>query len=145
MSKVTTALQTILANTYALAIKTHAAHWNVTGNGFFQLHDAFGAQYDSLFEAADELAERIRALSEKAPAGMNALSKASALADLSGDYSGTSLASTLRDDHRAAAKGCEVARAIAAEAGDDVTADMLIERIDAHDKTAWMLDAFVAK
>jgi len=145
MSKVTTALQTVLANTYALAIKTHAAHWNVIGNGFFQLHDAFGEQYDALFEAADDLAERLRALSEKAPAGMNALSKATTLADLSGDYSGISIATTLRDDHRAAAKGCEAARIIAAEAGDDVTADMLIERLDAHDKTAWMLDAYVAK
>jgi starvation-inducible DNA-binding protein len=145
MSKVTTALQTVLANTYALAIKTHAAHWNVSGNGFFQLHDAFGQQYDALFEAADDLAERIRALNEKAPAGMNALSKATTLGDLSGDYSGISIATTLRDDHRSAAKSCESARAIAAEAGDDVTADMLIERIDAHDKTAWMLDAYVAK
>jgi starvation-inducible DNA-binding protein len=142
MSTVTTALQTVLANTYALAIKTHAAHWNVTGHGFFQLHDAFGLQYNALFEAADEIAERLRALNEKAPVGMQALSKATTIKDFGQDSSGTHLAAILRDDHRIASKGCEAARAAAEAAQDEATVDMLIGRIDAHDKTAWMLDAY---
>ena len=76
------ALASVLADTYALAVKTHGAHWNVTGTGFFQLHDAFGVQYDALFTAADDLAERIRALGEAAPAGIGALAKLANIGDL---------------------------------------------------------------
>ncbi len=138
-------LTTVLADTYALAVKTHSAHWNVTGTGFFQLHDAFAAQYTALFLAADDLAERLRALDASAPTGLRALAKLSEVEDLSADHDGRTLAKTLRDDHRALSKSCDRARAIADKASDDATVDMLIGRMEAHDKTAWMLEAYSKK
>lgn len=140
MSKTADTLTTILADTYALAVKTHAAHWNVTGAQFFALHAAFGEQYEALFEAADDIAERIRALGESAPRGIAALAKASSLDEAKGN-DGLALAKALRNDHRALAKACANAVQVAQQAGDEATADLLIGRIEAHDKTAWMLDA----
>ncbi len=144
-SPVIKSLTAVLANTYALAVKTHAAHWNVTGTGFFQLHDAFAGQYGALFEAADELAERIRALKSTAPLGIKDLGQMATVSDLSTAHDGVTLANILRDDHRLASKGCEAARAVAEENGDEATVDMLIARIEEHDKTAWMLEAYCSK
>lgn len=143
MSTLIDRLTNILADTYALAAKTHAAHWNVRGEGFFQLHAAFGEQYEALFEAADELAERIRALGAPAPAGLQALAARARIADAAGD-GGRQLAQALRDDHRALSRECLAAARAAQEAGDEGTADLLIGRSQAHDKTAWMLDAYAS-
>jgi starvation-inducible DNA-binding protein len=144
MSKATTALNTvlgqILAETYALAVKTHAAHWNVTGPQFFSLHAAFGTQYDALFTAADDLAERLRALGEKAPAGLKALAKISEISDIPGT-DGVALAKALAADHTALSKLLAKGIAAAQAAGDEATADLFIGRVEEHDKTAWMLSA----
>jgi starvation-inducible DNA-binding protein len=140
---VISALHDVLAFTYALAVKTHSAHWNVTGSGFFQLHDAFGVQYLALFQVADDLAERLRALDAAAPVGIKAIAKKTALDDNGEATDGISLAKALRDDHRAAAKLCEKVRAIAEKSGDEATVDMMIGRIEDHDKTAWMLTAYI--
>lgn len=142
MSIVTDQLTSVLADTYALAVKTHAAHWNVTGEGFFELHAAFGAQYEALFTAADDLAERIRALDIQAPLGIRSLAKAATIEDID-DGIGSTLVKHLRDDHRALAKRLATALAVAQEAGDEATADLLIGRIEVHDKTAWMLNAWL--
>jgi starvation-inducible DNA-binding protein len=141
-ASVPTALAAVLADTYALAVKTHAAHWNVTGAQFFSLHAAFGEQYEALSEAADDLAERLRALGSKAPAGLRAIQAATTVKDTDGD-DGLALAKALRDDHRALSKACAKAVATAQAADDEATADLLIGRIEAHDKTAWMLDATI--
>ncbi len=143
MSKVTDALTTVLVDTYALAVKTHGAHWNCTGAQFFALHAAFGAQYAALFEAADELAERVRALGERAPRGITAIAKATRVEEVKGD-DGLALAKSLRDDHRSLTKACAKALKVAEDAGDESTADLLIGRMEEHDKTAWMLDATVS-
>ncbi|GDY14560.1 DNA starvation/stationary phase protection protein [Planctomycetota bacterium] len=137
------ALNTVLANTYALAVKTHAAHWNVQGAGFFALHDAFSKQYEDLLDAADELAERLRALGQRAPAGLKAIATAATLRD-HGNDGGAALCGELRDDHRTLAAACAAALKTAQTAGDEATADLLIGRIDSHDKTAWMLAAAAA-
>jgi starvation-inducible DNA-binding protein len=139
---VTTALAGVLANTYALAIKTHGAHWNVTGDGFFQLHNAFSEQYEALFEAADGLAERIRALGQAAPAGIRTLGKLASISDAADGNDGRTLAGSLRDDHQALSKACAKARAIAEQADDEATVDLLVGRMEEHDKTAWMLGAY---
>lgn len=144
-STVVKALSGVLADTYALAVKTHGAHWNVTGSGFFQLHAAFGEQYDALFEAADDLAERIRALGDAAPAGINALAKLTSIDDLGNDHDGRTLAKALHDDHRTLSKSCSKALGIAEKAGDEASVDMLVGRMEAHDKTAWMLGAYATK
>lgn len=133
-------LTKVLANTYVLGVTTHGAHWNVTGAGFFRLHAAFDAQYHELLEAADEIAERIRALGATAPVSMRQLLENSTLGDppAGGD---TELVRALRDDHRLVGKLCHEALAVANEAKDEVSVDLLIGRAKAHDKTAWMLTA----
>lgn len=139
-SPVGAALHAVLVDTYALAVKTHAAHWNVTGSGFFQLHEAFGVQYAALFEAADLVAERIRALDTPAPTGIAALTAATRIADIAGS-DGIALAKTLAADHRAISAACAKAVPIAQGAHDEASADLLIGRIEEHDKTAWMLES----
>lgn len=133
-------LRRILAETFALAVKTHGAHWNVRGPGFFRLHAAFEAQYQELYLAADDLAERIRALGEEAPSSLRQLTE---LSNDSEPLRGTdeAMVRTLRDDHRRLAQSLRAAITVTQEAGDEPTADLLIGRARAHDKTAWMLTA----
>jgi starvation-inducible DNA-binding protein len=138
------AVSGVLADTYALAVKTHGAHWNVTGPGFFELHQAFGAQYEALFAAADELAERLRALGAKAPGGIAELARGSVLPGAPDASDGASLAKVLLDDHRRLARALALAVKAAQGEGDEATADLLIGRIQEHDKTAWMLAALLA-
>ena len=142
MSTLATALSTVLSDTYALGVKTHAAHWNLTGAQFFALHAAFGSQYEALLDAADELAERLRALGEGAPRGLAALAAATSIRDIAAT-DGLELAKALRDDHRALSRRCAEGVKAAQAAGDEATADLLIGRIEEHDKTAWMLAATV--
>src|ERR1700712_2328537 len=74
-SRVTDGLNLVVADSYALMALTHLAHWNVEGSDFFPLHAAFQSQYENLFEAIDEVAERVRALDAYAIGGLNALAK----------------------------------------------------------------------
>ena len=133
-------LTSVLADTYTLAVKTHGAHWNVRGSGFYRLHQAFDEQYHALLEAADLLAERIRALDCNAPGSMRQLLALSTIGEppASDDHL---LVDALRSDHRKLSATCGVALEKTKKSNDDVTADMLIARIEAHDKTAWMLTA----
>lgn len=142
-SSLADALTGVLAQTYALAVKTHAAHWNVTGPHFFHLHEAFGEQYEALFEAADDIAERVRAIGAKAPTGIGDLAKRSGLAPLSGSE-GIAIAAALAADHRTLSKICATVARAAAGTGDEASADLLIGRIEAHDKIAWMLESTAA-
>ena len=133
-------LAQILADTYALAVKSHAAHWNLTGAQFFTLHAAFGSQYEALLLAADDLAERLRALDSKAPTGILALAKKTTLADIT-STDGLDLVKALYADHVTLSKALAKAVVVAQDAHDEATADLLIGRIEEHDKTAWMLKA----
>lgn len=137
-----THLGQILSDTYALAVKSHAAHWNLTGAQFFSLHDAFGSQYEALTDAADELAERLRALGAKAPAGILALTKTTSIADIT-STDGLALAKALHADHVTLSKLLAKAVTVAQNDHDEATADLLIGRIAEHDKTAWMLKATI--
>ena len=136
-----TALNSILANTYVLAVKTHAAHWNVTGPSFNGLHLAFETQYGQLLLGADILAERLRALAQPAPTGMKALLQASTITEAIPGTDGIVLARALAADHRSIAKACVAAASVAEKAEDSATADMLVTRVEEHEKTAWMLEA----
>ncbi len=133
-------LTTVLADSYNLAVKTHGAHWNVRGSGFYRLHQAFDEQYHALIDAADVLAERIRSLNFNAPGSMRQLLALSSIGEPP-DSDDSQLVEALRNDHRKLSEICSVALEEAKKAGDDVTADMLIARIAAHDKTAGMLTA----
>ena len=133
-------LTKVLANTYVLGVKTHGAHWNVKGPGFFRLHTAFDEQYHELLLAADDIAERIRALGSAAPASMRQLLEQSSIGEPPA-ADDVQLVRALRDDHRQLAKQCRDATTEAEDADDKATADLLIGRSTAHDKTAWMLTA----
>lgn len=141
-AEITAGLQAVLRDTYALAAKTHAAHWNVTGLQFFSLHEAFGQQYEALYEAADELAERIRALGEMAPVGVKTLSE-SHIKDLQAS-SAIDICVELATNHQQiSARLAELAQ-LASDHGDEGSADLSIARMQDHDKTAWMLGATAA-
>jgi starvation-inducible DNA-binding protein len=139
-TSVVKAVTAIMADTYLLVVKTHGAHWNVRGSGFFELHAAFEAQYRDLFVAADDLAERVRALGQDVPASMTQMIALSKIGEVE-QTDGISLVRALRDDHRYISKRCSEAIPLAEAARDTATADLLIKRAQQHDKTAWMLSA----
>jgi starvation-inducible DNA-binding protein len=138
------ALAHVLADTYVLAVKAHGHHWNVTGPLFAPLHDFFGKQYESLLLAADELAERMRALGAPAPAGMEALLALSSIKRGGRVVSANDMIADMIAAHKATRKTVEQAKALAVKDEDTVTDDMLIERLTDHDKTLWMLQAQLA-
>lgn len=135
-------LTRILADTYSLGVKTHGAHWNARGGSFFGLHAAFEEQYREMISAADEIAERIRALGHPAPGSLRRLLE---LSSINEPPSGTvlELVASLRDDHRQLSESAEKAWVAAQDAGDEATADLMIARISQHDKVAWMLSSFL--
>jgi len=130
-------LSKLLADSYAVYLKTHGYHWNVRGMSFAALHTLFMAQYTEIWTAIDEIAERIRALGELAPQGYGAFGKLSAITD--GDPSGDAEAmlKELIGDHQALIATAKAAR----EGVDDVTAAVIDARVQAHEKHAWMLRA----
>ena len=139
---VTAALARMLASTHALALKTQNYHWNVEGPHFAALHQLFEGQYEALHAATDDLAERMRALGAYAPAGLAAFAAASAVPDAPEDPpAGLAMVADLADGHRTASAEAGRTLRIAEEAGDEVTVDMMIERMTEHDKAAWMLSA----
>ena len=132
-------LSRVLADTYVLYGKTHGFHWNVTGPMFNTLHLMFMEQYTELWTALDEIAERIRALGVPAPFG----STLSALASLEDSSSLTPAAMQmvreLVEGHEAVARTARSVFSMADEANDQPSADLLTQRLQIHEKTAWML------
>jgi starvation-inducible DNA-binding protein len=133
-------LQQVLADTYALMVKTHLYHWNVTGNQFSALHTQFQTQYEALFIAADEIAERIRQLGAKVEGGITSFADNSNIPDPDAITASQMLAELLTDHQSISASLVNFAN-MADELGDRVTADLLTVRAADHDKTAWMLEA----
>ena len=136
-------LSALLADTYTLYLKTHAYHWNVTGPTFGSLHLMFEEQYMDMRDAADEIAERIRALGSFAPGSYRELSRLSSIPDEEGVPKAQEMVAKLADAHQTLVRG---ARSLVekAEAVDDVaTADLVTQRIQVHEKTAWMLRSVV--
>lgn len=134
-------LNRLLASSYVLFVKTQNYHWNVTGPHFGALHTMFEEQYNELFAANDEIAERIRALGEKAPGSFAAFAALSAVKEETGNPSATEMLKTLAQDHETLASAADAVVKAAMEIGDDATADLAIGRIEAHQKAHWMLDA----
>ena len=132
-------LSHLLADTYTLYLKTHGFHWNVTGPMFQTLHTMFEQEYTELWAALDEIAERIRSLGQPAPGSYKAFAKLTSIKEEEGVPEAREMIRQLVAGHEAVAK---TARSIfpAAEAGhDEVTADLLTQRMTVHEKTAWML------
>lgn len=132
-------LHNVLSNSYALYLKTQNYHWNVSGSNFKSLHELFGAQYEDLAEAIDELAERIRALDVLVPASFDVFGKESKIKNGNESLSATAMVEELYQDNKVLSENLYKALKSVQEEGDEATADMIIGRIQAHDKNAWML------
>jgi len=141
--KVITSLRQVVADSYAVLGQTHICHWNVRGRNFFSLHTAFEEQYTELFTAVDEIAERIRALGALAPGGLSQLSKMSKVKEIAEDAKADDMVQHLVAANKALVANLVKARDAAAAASDDETEDMMIARIQVHEKTIWMLDSFL--
>ncbi|MDF1792618.1 MAG: DNA starvation/stationary phase protection protein [Thalassobaculaceae bacterium] len=133
------ALEQALADTYALALKTQNYHWNVEGPNFFGLHTLFEEQYTDAQGAADELAERIRALGAPAPGGLQAFLDMTKIADAKQNSDAKAMIDDLAASHETMGATLRSGISVAEEAGDPATADMLTARLTIHDKSAWML------
>lgn len=136
---VTDALKKVLADSYALALKTQNYHWNVEGRHFAALHAMFEAQYSALAVAVDEIAERIRALGEKSPGSFSEFSKLTIIKEAKSSLDENAMVKDLYESHQLIAATVKKALAAAQKAADEVSADILIGRLTEHDKTAWML------
>ena len=129
----------VLADTYTLYLKTHNFHWNVTGPMFNTLHLMFMEQYTELWNALDVIAERIRALGLPAPFGAATYSTLSSIPETEGIPPALAMVRELVEGHESVARTIRSVFAIAAEAHDEPTADLLTQRLQIHEKTAWML------
>lgn len=141
--KVVEALRVVLAKSYALLTQTHLCHWNVEGPSFFALHHAFEAQYNELFTAVDDIAERIRALGAYSPGGLAKLAKIAGLDEIEETEDAHSMVSHLAKLHANLIVSLGEARDISAEVEDKETEDMMIARIQTHEKTLWMLKSYM--
>ena len=142
--KIAGGLSALLADTYTLYLKTHNYHWNVTGPHFNTLHTMFMTQYNELWLSLDAIAERIRALGEPAPGTYKAYGQLTSIKELDGVPDAMEMVRDLVTAHEAV---CRTARAIlpATEEGhDEATADLITQRLDIHEKTAWMLRSLVS-
>jgi starvation-inducible DNA-binding protein len=134
-------LSRLLADTYTLYLKTHNFHWNVTGPQFNSLHLMFEGQYNELALAVDLIAERIRALGEPAPGSYSAFAKLSSIAEADGNPPAETMVKILAEDQLAVVRTARAVFPMAEEAHDEPTADLLTQRMQVHEKTAWMLRA----
>jgi starvation-inducible DNA-binding protein len=134
-------LSKLLADTYTLYLKTHNFHWNVTGPQFNSLHLMFEGQYTELALAVDLIAERIRALGEPAPGSYSAFAKLASIKEAEGKPSATEMVEILAADQLAVVRTARGVFPLADAAHDEPTADLLTQRMQVHEKTAWMLRA----
>lgn len=137
-------LSVLLADTYTLYLKTHNYHWNVTGPMFQTLHTLFETQYNELALAVDEIAERIRALGEFAPGSYKEYAKLTSIKEADGIPSAEEMIKDLVKGQEAIAKTARSIVPVADHAADEVTLDLLTQRMTVHEKTAWMLRSLVA-
>ena len=135
------ALEETLANSYLLMLKTQNYHWNVVGENFKSLHELFQAQYEELFVAIDEIAERIRAIGSKVEGSFEGFSQLSKFKKGDKNSDSKTMINSLVADHDELAKSLKLAVKTAQEELDEGTADMFIGRIKAHEKAIWMLES----
>jgi starvation-inducible DNA-binding protein len=137
-------LSQVLADTYTLYLKTHNFHWNVEGPMFNTLHLLFETQYTELALAVDLIAERIRALGFPAPGSYRDFADLSRVEDATGRPSAMEMIAELAKDQETVVRTARGVFALADAADDQPTADLLTQRMQVHEKTAWMLRAMLA-
>lgn len=138
-------LSKLLADSYSLYLKTHAFHWNVTGPMFQTLHLMFETHYTELALAVDAIAERIRSLGEFAPGSYAAFGRLTSIKDADGVPPALKMVEELVLGHEAVVRTARSLFAATDKAGDEATADLLTQRIQIHEKTAWMLRSLLEK
>lgn len=139
MQPVKQLLNKLVADTYALYIKTQKFHWNVEGRFFATLHDLFGDQYDGLSDAVDKIAERLRMLGSKAPGSLSEFSKLTTIEDSIDDLTDLEMIEQLVLDNESIAFSMQKLFDLATAANDPGTADLAAKRIRDHQKNSWML------
>ncbi len=132
-------LSRLLADSYTLYLKTHNYHWNVTGPQFNTLHTMFETQYSELAIAVDDIAERIRALGVKAPGSYKEFAKLTSIEESDGGESADEMVRQLTEGQEAVVRTARKAFPAADAANDEPTADLLTQRMQVHEKNAWML------
>lgn len=132
-------LSRVLADSYTLYLLTHNFHWNVTGPMFQTLHVMFEGQYGELALAVDLVAERIRALGFPAPGSYRQFAALSSIEEADGVPKATDMIERLVEGHQAVARTARGVFQVAEEANDQPTCDLLTQRMQLHEKTAWML------
>lgn len=137
--KIADGLAHLLADTYTLYIKTHNFHWNVTGPMFNSLHLMFEKQYMELANAVDEIAERVRALGFPAPASYQQFAALTIIKEETGVPAAKDMIQQLVEGQEAVVRTARGILPIADDANDQPTLDLLTRRMEAHEKTAWML------
>jgi starvation-inducible DNA-binding protein len=142
-TKLSESLNQVLADTYALMSLTHLAHWNVEGPGFFALHTAFQTQYEDMFTASDEVAERIRALGAYAIGGLSTLAAKADMPEFAPPLPQEGYVKHLIAGHEKVVADAARARDIAGETRDPESEDLMIQRISVHEKALWMLRSFL--
>lgn len=134
----------VLSDTYVLAVKTHGYHWNVMGPMFPQLHEFFGKQYEDLFEAADDIAERIRALGMMPDGSMDSFLQNTVIKEAgTKPMTAEAMLEDLLKSYEAMRERLIAAEDYADDIDDVATQDLMVERIRAQDKTMWMIRAQV--
>ena len=132
-------LSRLLADNYTLYLKTHNFHWNVTGPMFQTLHLMFETQYNELALAVDQIAERIRSLGFPAPGTYKAFAELGSIQETDGVPKATDMIRLLVEGQEAVVRTARALFPAVESASDEATADLLTQRIQVHEKTAWML------
>jgi starvation-inducible DNA-binding protein len=138
-AKIAKGLSHLLADSYTLYLMTHNFHWNVTGPMFNTLHLMFMGQYTEQWNALDIIAERIRALGHPAPGTYKEFVKLASIREVDGVPKATEMIRLLVDAQEATARTARELFPLVDKANDQPTADVLTQRLDVHEKTAWML------
>ena len=137
-------LSRLLADSYTLYLKTHNYHWNVTGPQFNTLHQMFEEQYTELAAAVDEIAERIRALGVRAPGSYQEFAGMTNIEEGDGQESAEEMIRQLAIGQETVVRTAREAFPAADAANDEPTADLLTQRMQIHEKNAWMLRSMLA-
>lgn len=137
--KIVDGLSALLADSYTLYLMTHNFHWNVTGPQFNTLHQMFMTQYTEQWAALDLIAERIRALGFPAPGTYREFAKLASIEEVKGVPKAGEMVRYLVSAQEATARTARKLFPVVDKAGDQPTADLLTQRLEVHEKTAWML------
>jgi len=138
-------LSRLLADTYVVYLKTHNFHWNVEGPMFQTLHQMFMAQYTEAWNAIDLIAERIRSLGEYAPGTYKQYLKLASIKESDGVPRAEQMVKLLIEGQEAVVRTARELLPLADEAHDEPTLDLLTQRMQAHEKNAWMLRSLLKK